>query len=361
MLTLCFGTRPQVIKAGGLLGVLGMRWKVTTVDTGQHYDFELNQLLYQQLEITRPDHFLDVGSADPASQTAAVLVRTAQLLQRNRPSAVVVIGDTNSTLGCSLAASKEGVPLVHVEAGLRSNEPNLPEEANRRIVDVLGNLLCAPSAASAARLRAEQVPGAVVTTGDVARDVLCHHLQLASPPKNGPPFVLATVHRAAVTGDRDALRSVLVGLGELGLPVMFPAHPRTRKALERLDLLSHLPATVHLCAPLGYLEAIAAVRDATVVVTDSGGLQREAYWLRRPCVTLRSETEWVETLECGANALVAPVEAQEALARVVRTQCERQKDNPWSTDAYGDGQAAQRIADAISANVAVCSSQVRSS
>jgi UDP-N-acetylglucosamine 2-epimerase len=195
----------------------------------------------------------------------------------------------------------------------------------------------------------------------VARDVLCHHLQLASPPKNGPPFVLATVHRAAVTGDRDALRSVLVGLGELGLPVMFPAHPRTRKALERLDLLSHLPATVHLCAPLGYLEAIAAVRDATVVVTDSGGLQREAYWLRRPCVTLRSETEWVETLECGANALVAPVEAQEALARVVRTQCERQKDNPWSTDAYGDGQAAQRIADAISANVAVCSSQVRSS
>lgn len=349
-LSLCFGTRPQVIKAGGLLRVLGTRWKVTTVDTGQHYDFELNQLLYQQLEISRPDHFLDVGSADPASQTAAVLVRTAQLLQRNRPVAMVVIGDTNSTLGCALAASKEGVPLVHVEAGLRSNEPNLPEEANRRLVDVLGRLLCAPSEVSAGRLRAELVSGTVVTTGDVARDVLCHHLRLASPPTPDPPFVLATVHRSAVTGDRDALRSVLLGLGQLGLPVVFPIHPRTRKAIDDFDLVSHVPPTVYLCAPMGYLEAIAAVRDATVVVTDSGGLQREAYWLGRPCVTLRSETEWVETLECGANALVAPLEAGDSLARIVGTQRERQKDSPWSTDVYGDGHAAERIADAISTN-----------
>jgi UDP-GlcNAc3NAcA epimerase len=346
-LALCFGTRPQVIKAGGLLRVLRARWKVTTVDTGQHYDFELNQLLYQQLDLVRPDFFLDVGSADPASQTAAVLTGTAQVLRHTRPDAVVVIGDTNSTLGCALAASKEGMPLVHVEAGLRSTESNLPEEANRRVVDVLGNLLCAPSATSAARLAAEQVPGVVVTTGDVARDVLCRHLRLAPPAKPRPVYALATVHRAAVTEDREALHSVIRGLGQLGVPVVFPVHPRTRRAMERFNLLPQIPASIQLCPPLGYLEAIAAVRDAAVVVTDSGGLQREAYWLGRPCVSLRRETEWVETLECGANALVPPLEAGDSLRRVVITQRQWQRDQPWSADAYGDGHAAERIADAI--------------
>ena len=142
MLALCFGTRPQVIKASVLLRALRSRWPVTSIDTGQHYDFELNGLLYRQLEIPEPDHFLEVGSGDAATQTAAVLTRTAEVLRRERPKAVVVIGDTNSTLGCALAASKESLPLIHVEAGLRSSEPNLPEEVNRRVVDLLASLLC---------------------------------------------------------------------------------------------------------------------------------------------------------------------------------------------------------------------------
>jgi UDP-N-acetylglucosamine 2-epimerase len=351
MLTLCFGTRPQVIKASVLLTALRSRWPVTTIDTGQHYDFELNGLLYQQLQVPQPDHFLEVGSGHPASQTAAVLTRTAEILRRNRPAAVVVIGDTNSTLGCALAASKEGLPLVHVEAGLRSSEPNLPEEVNRRIVDLLASLLCAPSSACVSRLQAERLPGLVSLTGDVARDVLLRHLQLAPPPAGGPAFALATIHRAALTNDADALQSVIEGLAGLGMPVILPIHPRTRLALERYGLTASVPAAVCLRSPMGYLETIAATRDAAVVVTDSGGLQREAYWLGTPCVTLRSDTEWVETLDCGANALVPPIKARERLAGVVAEQYRRKREDPWSTDAYGSGHAAAQVADAIAAGL----------
>jgi UDP-GlcNAc3NAcA epimerase len=357
MLALCFGTRPQVIKASALLPALQSQWPVVTIDTGQHYDYELNGLLYQQLAVPAPDHFLEVGSADPAAQTAAVLSRTAAVLRSHRPAAVLVIGDTNSTLGCALAAKKENRPLIHVEAGLRSSEPNLPEEVNRRVVDTIADLLCAPSSASAARLHAEQVPGRVVTTGDVARDVLLGHLTLAKAVQDGPPFALATVHRAALTNEPDALRSVIAGLGELEMPVLFAVHPRTQLALERYGLLGSIPATVSVRPPLGYLEAIAAVRDAAVVVTDSGGLQREAYWIGTPCVTLRTETEWKETVECGANRLVSPLLARQKLAEAVEEQLRRHREKPWSRDAYGNGNAAEQVARAIAGSLSLSGEQ----
>jgi UDP-GlcNAc3NAcA epimerase len=263
---------------------------------------------------------------------------------------VVVIGDTNSTLGCALAAKKEDLPLIHVEAGLRSDETNLPEEVNRRTVDVMANLLCAPSAAAASRLESERVPGAVVVTGDVAHDVLLRHIQLAPPsPSHGTEFALTTFHRAAITSDARALRSVLEALGALEMPVIFAAHPRTRLALERFNLIERVPPSVSLRPPLGYLEAIGAVRDAAVVITDSGGLQREAYWLGTPCVTLRTETEWVETVECGANTLVEPLRAREALLSAVREQRRARKLGAWATNAYGDGDAAERVAAAVAA------------
>ncbi len=346
-LMLCYGTRPQVVKASVLLEVLRRRWSVVAVDTGQHYDFELNDLFYQQLGIPRPDHFLEVGSDTPASQTAAVLTRTADVLRARRPAAVIVIGDTNSTLGAALAASKEGYPVVHVEAGLRSAEPNLPEEINRRVVDALGQLLCAPSSSAADRLRAEGAAGRVVDTGDVARDVLLRNLRIAPGPRPGPPFVLATFHRAALTGDRAALEALIGALAELDMPIVLPLHPRTRGALEQFDLLRRLPPTVDIRVPLGYLETIAAARDATVVITDSGGLQREAYWLGTPCVTIRSETEWTETVTCGANALVSASDAPDRLEAAVADQRRKPEETPWTPDAYGDGCAAERISDAI--------------
>ena len=346
-LALCYGTRPQVVKASVLLDALRTRWPVITIDTGQHYDFELNGLLYEQLGVPRPDHFLEVGSNAPVLQTADIMTRTADILRVRQPSAAIVIGDTTSTLGCALAANKEGIPLVHVEAGLRSSEPDLPEEANRRVVDVLAHLLCAPSAAAAERLRTEHAPGEISVTGDVARDVLARHLRLAPPPSCGKPFAIATAHRAALTSDRAALAALLAALGALGFPVRLPLHPRTRDALQRFGLLNSLPPTVAISAPLGYLEMIAAVRDAAVVITDSGGLQREAYWLGTPCVTIREETEWVETVTAGANALVPAHAAPGSLAAVVSEQCRRRERAPWVPDAYGDGAAAGRVADAV--------------
>ena len=347
LLALCFGTRPQVVKASVLLEVLRRRWQVVAVDTGQHYDFELNGLFYQQLGIPRPDHFLEVGSDAPAPQTGAVLTRTAETLKAYQPSAVIVIGDTNSTLGAALAASKEGYPLIHVEAGLRSSEPNLPEEINRRVVDVLSHLLCAPSAAAANCLRAERSPGIVAHTGDVARDVLLRHLPQSPAAHESAPFVLATFHRAALTADQGALGALVEALANLDMPIVLPLHPRTRGALERFDLLRRLPRTVDVRLPLGYLETIAAVRDAAVVITDSGGLQREAYWLGTPCVTIRGETEWTETVTCGANALVPAKDAPDKLVETVERQRRKAKQNPWMPDAYGDGHAADRISEAI--------------
>jgi UDP-GlcNAc3NAcA epimerase len=347
VLALCYGTRPQIVKASVLLGALRTRWPVVAVDTGQHYDFELNGLLYRQLGVPRPDHFLEVGSGTPVEQTATVLTRTAAVLRPLQPAAVVVIGDTNSTLGCALAASKEGIPLVHVEAGLRSSDPDLPEEANRRVVDVLAQLLCAPSSAAAARLRSEQAPGRVVVTGDVARDVLVVHLPAAPPAAASAPFALATAHRAALTFDAGALSALLSALGELDMPVVMPLHPRTRKALHQFGLLAAVPPSVTIQPPLGYAETIAAVRDASVVITDSGGLQREAYWLGTPCITLRGETEWVETVDAGANTLLPPHLAPGRLAHLVEEQRRRRREAPWSADAYGDGHAADRISDVI--------------
>lgn len=344
---LCYGTRPQIVKASVLLDTLRHRWPVLAIDTGQHYDYELNELLYRQLGIPRPDHFLEVGSSTPVQQTADVMLRTAELLGSARPAAVVVIGDTNSTLGCALAASKEGIPVVHVEAGLRAAEPNLPEEANRRVVDALAQLLCAPCEGAADRLRAEHAPGAVVVTGDVARDVLIRNLGIAPAPTGGHPFVLATAHRAALTASRAALADLIAALGTLGLPVRLPLHPGTRAALERFGLLEALPSSVEIGPPLGYLDLLAAVREAAVVVTDSGGVQREAYWLGTPCVTLRTETEWEETVAAGANALVPPGSAGEQLAAVVERQRRVRDTRPWSADAYGDGDAASRVADAM--------------
>jgi UDP-N-acetylglucosamine 2-epimerase len=336
-----------VVKASVLLDALRARWPVIAIDTGQHYDFELNQLLYRQLDVPQPDHFLEVGSGEPVVQTAVVMTRTAEILRTRQPSAVIVIGDTTSTLGCALAANKEGIPLVHVEAGLRSNEPDLPEEANRRVVDVLAHLLCAPSAAAAERLRLERAPGEVVVTGDVARDVLARHLRIAPPPAGGQPFALATAHRAALTSDPAGLAALLSALGGLGLPVLLPLHPRTRDALQRFGLANAIPPTVTTSQPLGYLEMIAAVRDAVVVITDSGGLQREAYWLGTPCVTIRGETEWVETVAAGANALLPAHQAPAALAALVEQQRRRRTEAAWAADAYGDGTAAVRVADAV--------------
>lgn len=350
-IALCYGTRPQVIKASRLSAALAVSHEVITIDTGQHYDYELNALLYEQLSVRAPDFLLDVGSGDHASQSSAILVRSARLFEEHLPDAVVVIGDTNSTLGCALAAAQLTIPVVHVEAGLRSFNLAMAEEINRRIVDSIATVLCAPSARAAAQLRSESAPGTVVTTGDVARDVLRYALDRLGPGErrggaNGvQPYVLATLHRAELTDDPPTFAAALRALGDIALPVVLPLHPRTRAVVERLGLGGALPANVRIEKPFGYFETIAAIHEASAVLTDSGGVQREAYWLGIPCVTLRRETEWSETVERGANRLVPPPDAPELLGSAVREAIASRRG--WDPNAYGDGHAAEAITAAV--------------
>jgi UDP-N-acetylglucosamine 2-epimerase len=343
-----------VIKASLLIDALGERWRVLTVDTGQHYDYELNAGLYDALGVRRPDHFLGVGSASHAEQTSATLTRAAEVFERERPAVVVVIGDTNSTLGCALAAAKMRIPVVHVEAGLRAADVLMAEDINRRLVDELAGLLCTPSSLATAELHARRVPGIVVQTGDVAYDVLLRNAGRAEavretagwPADPDAPYIFATLHRAELTGNDEWMRGVLAGLSALELPVVFAVHPRTRCALEKESLRSVIGENVHLLPPLGYLDAVAAVRDALAVVTDSGGLQREAYWLGTPCITVRNETEWCETLELVANVLLPPARAREELPGLVRARTASRRAG-WRRTAYGSGDAARRVAEAV--------------
>jgi UDP-GlcNAc3NAcA epimerase len=353
-IALCYGTRPQVIKASVLRRELARRWPVVAIDTGQHYDFALNQLLYDQLGVAPPDHFLEVGSASHAQQTATILTRMEGLLAGIRPAAMVVIGDTNSTLGCALAASKSSVPVCHVEAGLRALDNRMPEEINRRLVDAIATLLCAPGRSSQQRLARDRSDATVVDTGDVALDVMRLSEQRLPavagllPAGIGTSYAFATLHRAELTGDSGQLVRVLEALGVIGLPVMLALHPRTRAVLAAAGEPRTRIGDLTITEPVGYLESLALTRSAALVVTDSGGIQREAYWSGAPCVTLRRETEWIETVELEANRLVPPSRAVADLLPAVRGQLERWKNGArWDRSAYGGGNAAAKVVTAL--------------
>jgi UDP-GlcNAc3NAcA epimerase len=351
-IALCYGTRPQVIKASVLRSCLEARYPVVAVDTGQHYDYELNALLYEQLGVRAPDAILEVGSAGHADQTAAVLVRAEKVLREQRPGAVVVIGDTNSTLGCALAATKLRIPVVHVEAGLRADDVLMPEEINRRVVDAISHVLCTPSARATRRVESERRDAIVAQTGDVAYDALLGQAdRLPAPPAPGGgtgPFCYATVHRAELTGRPAVLRCLLEALASLDRPVLLALHPRTRAALAAAGIEPHFGRGLTIVPPVGYLESLALARAAEMVFTDSGGLQREAYWMGTPCVTLRRETEWIETVEEGANIPIDPAGGAAELARAIGEHRRRWSDGAaWPRTAYGAGDAAQRIATAL--------------
>jgi UDP-N-acetylglucosamine 2-epimerase (non-hydrolysing)/UDP-GlcNAc3NAcA epimerase len=353
-IALCYGTRPQVIKASVLRRELARVGPLLAIDTGQHYDYELNALLYEQLGVRLPDIALEVGSASHGEQTGAILVGAEVVLKEHRPSAVVVIGDTNSTLGCALAAGKLRIPVVHVEAGLRSNDALMPEEINRRVVDSFASVLCTPSARATARVQAERGDAVVHETGDVAYDVLCTHSSALPRPEEvvssitGQPYCFATLHRAELT-DRPALLSeVLNALAALDQMVILALHPRTRAVLDAHAPRADFGGRLKILPPVGYLESLALTREAAAVVTDSGGLQREAYWLGVPCVTLRRETEWLETVQLGANVTVDPTHASAELGPAVRRQLERwAAGRTWDRGMYGHGDAASRVADTV--------------
>lgn len=353
-IVLCYGTRPQTIKASVLRRALAAVGRVLAVDTGQHYDYELNALLYSELGVQPADACLGIGSASHAEQTGGILVAAEQLLRSQPVRCVVVIGDTNSTLGCALAASKLRLPVVHVEAGLRAADQLMAEEINRRVVDAVAQMLCTPSAAATAAVRQERRDAEIIETGDVAYDVL--RASLGRLPdaagladlRQGERYILATLHRAELTECPQVLRRILEQFAAAPCSVCLPMHPRTRAALERHGMRTASRGALRVLPAVGYLESLALIRGAAGVVTDSGGVQREAYWLGVPCVTLRHETEWVETVACGANRLLPPAIAAEALSGAIAGLL-TEAPSDWDRSAYGAGDAADRVAAAIAA------------
>jgi len=333
------GNRPQFVKAAPTSVALRERGiDEIVLHTGQHYDRELSQVFFEELGLDEPRYALDLHTADAAEMEAAI----AGPLEDEAPDWVLVYGDTNSTLAGALAAGAAGVRLAHVEAGLRSGDLSMPEERNRIEVDRLAALLFAPDERSRDQLADEGVPGRTEVVGDVMADAtrLFEPIarQRAAPVVEGP-YDLLTIHREANT-EPGRLARLIGSLNATGRTFVFPVHPRTRKVLD--DHGIEPAPQLHAIAPVGYLEMLALVAGARAVVTDSGGLQKEAYWLRVPCVTLRPSTEWVDTVLARANTLVDP----DDLTRLpeVLEQATFPQDAP---PLYGDGHAAARIAEAL--------------
>ncbi|MBB4661082.1 non-hydrolyzing UDP-N-acetylglucosamine 2-epimerase [Conexibacter arvalis] len=344
------GNRPQFIKASAVSSRLRARAEEITVHTGQHYDRELSQVFFDELKLPPPEHLLGIGGGTNTAQTARMLAALEPLLSDLRPDAVLVYGDTNSTLAGALAAVQAGIPVAHVEAGMRSFDRAMPEEVNRVVCDHLSSLLLVPSKTAVDNLARESVPGRVEEVGDVMVDVAlllqpaCRARTEALEPYGVEPggYLLATAHRAGNVDDPARLAQLVDLLLSLPDPVVLPLHPRTRARLEAADLLRAVEAApdLHLAPPLGYLDFTALLCNARAVVTDSGGVQKEAYLAGVPCVTMRPSTEWVETVETGWNALV-DLDGERARAALARPL---PRERP---QLYGDGQAGQRVADAV--------------
>ncbi len=346
------GNRPQFIKASAVSSRLRALGEEVTVHTGQHYDAELSQIFFDELELPPPEHLLGIGGGTNTTQTARMLAALEPLIADVRPDAVLVYGDTNSTLAGALAAVQAGVPVAHVEAGMRSFDRAMPEEVNRVLTDHLSALLLCPSDTAVGNLQRESVAGAVEQVGDVMVDV-AQLLQPAARARTSAlapygveadGYLLATAHRAGNVDDPARLALLVELLLALPLPVVLPLHPRTRARLEAADLLGAVEAapSLRLAPPLGYLDFTALLCNARAVVTDSGGVQKEAYLAGVPCVTMRPSTEWVETVDAGWNALV-DLDASAALAALDR------EPPPERPQLYGDGRAGERVAAAVQA------------
>ena len=344
------GNRPQYIKAAVVSRAVRSVAREVLLDTGQHYDHLLAGAFYDELDLPRAGIELGVGSASHAVQTAAMLTGVADAIADLRPALVLVYGDTNSTLAGALAAAKLNVPVAHVEAGLRSYDRRMPEEVNRVLTDHLASLLFCPTDTAVANLGREGIVEGVVQTGDVMFDLATTTLTpereraaLARFDLERGRYVLATVHRPATTDDPVALRAVIEALSESGEPVVFPTHPRTAASITRFGLQDAIGPSVRLVEPVGYAESLALVRNARVVATDSGGLQKETYFFAVPCVTLRATSEWAETVTSGWNVLAGTERA--AVVAALRDP-PRGVDHP---DFYGGGDAGDRIAAALDA------------
>lgn len=319
------GARPQFIKAAPVSRELRKWCKEVLVHTGQHYDYNMSKTFFDDLNIPRPDYNLGLGGGTHGKQTGAMLGAIESVLMKELPQAVLVYGDTNSTLAGALAAAKLHIPVFHVEAGLRSYNKNMPEEINRVLTDHLSDLLFCPTDVAVANLAKEGITKNVYQVGDVMYDAFLENMQIAKSKSTileelditRDSYILVTVHRAENTDNPNSLGNIVSALLQLNYEVVWPLHPRTRQALEKNNLLGKLEGAqrIKVIDPVGYLDMLVLEYHSAMIMTDSGGVQKEAFFLCKPCVTLRKETEWVETVECGANIL-AGTEVERILSAV---------------------------------------------
>ena len=345
------GNRPQFVKAAAVSRQLRAVHEELLVHTGQHYDDELSKVFFEELEVPAPDRELGVGSGTAAEQTARMLAALEPVLREWAPDLVLVYGDTNSTLAGALAAAQLHLAVAHVEAGMRSGDWSMPEELNRVLTDHASDLLLCSTPTAVANLEREGAHGRVELVGDVMADVSLAFASVAEERSRAleqhgvtpGEYLLVTAHRAGNVDDPERLRRLVELLEALPITAVFPLHPRTRARLESAGMLERLAAAeqLKLVAPLGYLDFLVLARNARAILTDSGGVQKEAYLLGTPCITLRNTTEWVETVEQGWNVLV-DLNREAALSALQRKPPAGERP-----ELYGGGHAAERICDVL--------------
>lgn len=354
-LALILGTRPEIIKMGPLIKrCISEKIDFYVIHTGQHYSYEMDKKFFEDLDLPKPKYQLNVGSGNPGSQTAGIIVGVEDVILKERPSLVLVLGDTNTGLGGAIAARKQGVPIGHVEAGLRSFDNNMPEEMNRILIDHCSDLLFAPAEFSKKHLTAEGIDSSKIhVTGNTIVDAVLQNRLLARK-KSGilreigltsKKYAILTLHRQENVDNKQRFENVVNALEKIDYPVIFPIHPRSKKMAESFGLLERLEniKNLKMLEPVGYLDFLSLLSNCSFIMTDSGGLQEEAIILSIPCITLRDNTERQETLETGANVLVGT-----DVKKILQESKEALKKNGKNfKNPYGDGHSSERIVEII--------------
>lgn len=351
------GARPQFIKAAAVSNIIREKISEVLIHTGQHYDENMSRVFFDELCIPEPDYNLSVGSGTHGVQTAEMLMKIEEILMIQKPDALMVYGDTNSTLAAALAASKLNIPIIHIEAGPRTRIKNMPEEQNRIIVDHLSTILFCPTFSSIENLKFEGITENVYNVGDVMCDAVLHFSKISERKSKDSHFLsiepifnrienleswyLATIHRAENTDSVKKIQEILLGLNRLSHKVIFPVHPRTlpliREVLNRFDL-----ANIYFIKPLGYIDMLYFTKNAVKVVTDSGGLQKEAYILKTPCITVGNNKGWLETFDGNLN-VISLIKSDDIVDKVENTKIDWSKHE----DHFGNGNSAIKILDIL--------------
>lgn len=343
------GARPQFIKAAPVSRELRKNHEEIIIHTGQHYDPNMSDIFFEELKIPKPDYHLAVGSGSHGKQTGEMLVKIEEIVLKEKPDYLLVYGDTNSTLAGALVASKLHVPVIHIEAGLRSFNKHMPEEINRIMTDHVSEFLFCPTDTAVKNLKDENISHNVYNIGDVMYDAVLYNKEIAAKrssilekerlSKDG--YLLLTIHRAENTDNPEKMKNILSALARMEETKVWPIHPRTKHKLADYGIdLTDIPNLI-IINPVGYLDMLTLEANAKKIVTDSGGVQKEAYFMKVPCVTVREQTEWVETLESEANILVGT--DTEKLVQAVAKEV-----SPEYREVFGDGKASEQIVDILS-------------